>query len=165
MHKKAQAGTQITFVGFFILIVIVGTGIAVGTSFFAGEIDFRQAEATIIYSKIAKCFLDNDLSKITNAAGNDARLAALYGLCEFNSEAMKNSQGIKICVDAKDNDDCMNAANPFVYSVGTGVVISACGLSDKSDKFPKCVNNTFFKDNKKYTIYAISNQKTRRIVA
>ncbi|MBS3076984.1 hypothetical protein J4233_01800 [Candidatus Pacearchaeota archaeon] len=148
MNKKAALGAQTMIFVFIIILVIIGAGIVIGVGiFFAGEYDFREADAITLKNQIAYCITNSNI----NLESKESFGAEFYKTCRINKQAIDTSFLIYIEVDEK----------PFLQA--GSLDRTQCALSEKNNAYPKCISETFDKGGKKIFVQAGSNQNSRKI--
>ena len=147
MNKKSQAGNQITIFAFLLLLIVLGTGIAIGNyAFFGADYDYRKSDASALNIKIKNCLEDGKL----NFNSQEETDASLEKDCQINSTIIKNY--FIIAIEKNQNE---------IYKSGDATL---CQLASKNKEFPKCVNSTVFLPDEKLTIITGSYQNKRGVI-
>jgi len=163
INKKGALGDMMLIATFIFVMVMIGSGIALGVFFFVGdEIDFRGMEAGILNHQIVKCIAERDIVFSDNSDSN-SNLELLYERCRLNKDVIEKHNQIKICARSADwsgnREDCIGYGDPIVI---TGTDFTACALLEKN-KFLGCSMTRVFQDSKGYIVIATSKQKIRRV--
>lgn len=146
MNKRGESvGDQLMFVWFFLMLVLIVGGLAIGASIYFGKnYDARGEEATILFDKIRDCFVSNDLT-----AEN------FYDVCLLNESLLnENNIRIRIC-----EEEC--ASGKIFLQLGSD--FESCyfvsDIEGKNEQFGKCFKGITKKNGKNYIIEVGSNQE------
>jgi len=151
MNKLGEvAGSGLLFFIFFIMMIMIGSGIAGGILMFYGQgYDFRATESSSLFSKTIDCFSDenNDFFK----EGFD-----IYGSCKFDKDTLSKNHLIFI-KRLSDNREFVVGVNDYKVK---------CFLDARKENFnlPLCKNATIIKDGKLYEILIGSSQNSQRVI-
>lgn len=143
MDRKA-ASEFLNFIPFaFIAVVIIGGGIFLGVgSFYGKPYDMRNLEAQLLAEHMVSCFRDHDFF----APGFD-----VYSMCNLVASSLQNH--LLFIQDSAGRE----------WFVGIYDFTTQCGLSEKNDAYPRCVNGTVTKGGVVYTYIVGSNQHSKRL--
>ena len=132
-RRKGQIGNMTMIIAFVFLLMIIGTGIYLGTMiFFSSDYDFREIDAKILNKNIRTCIKEQDI----NWSNNDKRALSKEFLskCRINLNIIDNSFFVQI----------KNGDVEFI-NLGRGDEVQ-CGLSEKNIKYMRCFNSTIYKN-------------------
>ena len=82
MNKKADLGDMTMIFSFAFLLIVIGSGIAIGIAmFYSSNYDFRETDAVLLNYKLSKCLLNNQFPE-------DNIETQLYTLCNINKKVI-----------------------------------------------------------------------------
>lgn len=137
--NNKQGGEKIFSIWWFFIIALVGLGIVMGVwIFYSADVDVRQAEADMLYERIANCIINNGF--IDNALGENFNV---FEKCHISEELFNQSSAFYFRFNISDENG--NALGKRV-SAGTNMEVN-CDLMignpeeedrQNAEEFPKC---------------------------
>jgi hypothetical protein len=125
MNKQGKEGGEaVMFPVFLFILIIIGVGIVAGVFiFFGGDIDYRVSDASLLYTKVARCLSQADLS---SKSFDD-----LYSICGISEKVLKDNRFVLQIYDSGN-----------VY-LKTGDIVQ-CELQDRSQAYPRCISGIIY---------------------
>lgn len=156
MHKRGETGSQIMFVVFLSLLLVVGAGIVFGVyMFYGGEYEFRNEEAGALLVHIENCLMEKGIPL-------QSEFIKTCGLNENYVIGSKEEIMIKLC-EIKAGEDCFED-----YTAGTivfGSNFPACKFAGRGESYPRCKSSEIALGNVEYELIVGNNKHARRILA
>ena len=146
MNKKADLGDMTMILSFAFLLIVIGSGIAIGIAmFYSSNYDFRETDAVLLNYKLSKCLLNNQFPE-------DNIETQLYTLCNINKKVIEEHFQILLSLNDEEQYN-------FKLSETT------CALSDKNPKYPKCKTSILKTKQGQIKIITASDQQSRSKLA
>jgi hypothetical protein len=154
MMKKGDVGDMTLIVMYVLNFLIIGAGVAIAFAiFFGSEYDFRQIDANILFYKIEKCTLEQDIN--WDLSGGEFQ-KEFFEKCGLADSMQNKSFVLSISIRGESNSK---------YESGDKKL---CLLWDKNENFPRCkTDNVFKKINGKemaFEITAGSGQESEEVI-
>jgi len=148
--KGAVAGSGLLFFVFFLMMILIGAGIAGGVWAFYGQgYDFRATESGVLFDKVLDCFFDE---------GNEffEEEFDIYESCRFNENVLSKNH-LVLVKGVSDGEE---------FFVGVRDFETQCFLDArfKNLALPLCVESKVVKNNLEYEILIGSSQDSRKVV-
>ena len=150
MNRKGGAGDFVNFIGFFLIMIIIGGGIIGGYLVFFGQgYDFRQAEADTLFVVVRDCFLDypEDLFR------DDFNKNDFLEHCRLNENVAEDR--LIYVREVKDGGR--------EFFIGVYDYQTQCFLVDDRGAFAKCRKQEVLKNGDKFELIVGSDQQSRRV--
>ena len=151
MNKRGEgAGSGLLFFIFFIMMIMIGSGIVGGVLMFYGQgYDFRATDAAGLFDKTLDCFVDEKNDFFENEFD-------IYETCNLNKKILSESHLILI-KRLSDNEE---------FFIGVRDYQVRCFLEARKENInlPLCKYSEVMKNGEKYKILVGSSQNSRRVV-
>lgn len=156
--KKGEGiGTQISFLMFLFMMVIVATGLALGASavYYRGY-DFRHVDSNLLAYEVKECMSNN----IADVSSGDF-FKNLYVKCGISEKVVENNYGLKICLGG-DFDSCRRGQDNILFRGGKQDFV-ACALNNAENGgvLGLCGLAEITLNNKKYLVVTLSNARAK----
>lgn len=148
MNRKGEVtGSGLLFFVFFMLMLMIGAGIAGGVWMFYGQgYDFREVESTILFEQVLDCFYENDFY--------DGEFN-IYESCRFEEKVLSKNHLVLV--------RRLSDGNEFFIGVKDFETQCFFEAREKNINLPLCVSLKVTKAGEEYEIFAGSNQNSRRV--
>ena len=148
-NKKGDLGTQIMFVVFFIVVIIIGVGLVTGVYMFYGkDYEFREVDARSLNYNMQSCLSQQ---KIDFTKTSEQITKEIFAKCTLNEKVIAENYYFQIYV---------NDGEKIKFKD-----INKCALSDKNELYPQCVSSDFFVNNEKFTLITGTDQRIKTLPA
>jgi hypothetical protein len=148
-NKKATTGPQTMIWSFFLIVFLIGIGIAVVMAlYFGSDYDFRETDATLLNYRLSSCLSENDFDFTIPLEDFKQQI---YKTCGLNQQTVEEE--FYVFMQKGENN----------YKIGSGDH-TQCALADKNPDFIKCVSNQIVKSDGILLIETGSNQKAQRVI-
>ncbi len=137
IFNNKKAGEKLFSIWWFFVLAVVGVGIVAGVYiFYSADVDVREAEAGILYEKIADCIIEQGF--LTDKFLYDKENFDIYKGCDLNKKIIEGDYYIKIQAFDESNNEFISIikGNPS-FSKDCDIILSNDKL--KAEKYPKCI--------------------------
>lgn len=142
--KNKKAGEKILSIWWFAILILIGTGVVLGTLvFFSKDIDVRKAEADILANKLALCLVND--GKVTPNLFTEN--FDLFKECSLSKSIIADSEKYFISITtykSKASGDTL-FGSPLKY--GNIAFEKDCAIEEKvvkAEHFPRCTLRTVY---------------------
>lgn len=145
MNKKGM-GDMMMFVAFFMIMMIIGAGIAWGVvAFYSEGYDYRRAESSAIAAVVYPCLLEKDFT----IPDFD-----IYEECGLNQNVIEDSKHAVLIKSIEEDK--------FILEKGVADYKNQCFLNSKDKSYPVCIVKKFEKGGQEYELIVGSSQNSVR---
>lgn len=142
----------------FLMMGIVGVFVVGGVwLYYSAEVDIRQDEASILNEKLTNCLIENE---VINKIINDN--FSIFEKCDLNKDIFNENNNFYFNVLVYENEILSKeiSEGQIKFKQDCQIVLET---NAEAEKYPKCVKNVYFLEDKKIEILTASNNKGEKL--